>query len=158
MANRLSSNTSMNIDCERQFVLSSSEIENYQDTAFASYPDDTVVNVYENVGSGAQARIQPITHQDVGERRRCWEHGCGGRHFASISNLRRHQREKSAARPGCCCPECGAIFSRTTARNQHIANASCNRIRRYSNGRDRPSLCRSNGERQHVPLPFAMLE
>jgi len=73
----------------------------------------------------------------------CWEHGCNGRSFTTRSNLRRHQREKSRARPVCQCPRCGAIFSRTTARNTHIARGSCNRIRRYSNGRIRPNLSAS---------------
>lgn len=68
----------------------------------------------------------------------CWKHGCNGRKFATRSNLRRHQQEKSRARPSCQCPHCGAVFSRTTARNTHVARGSCNRIRRYSNGRVRP--------------------
>ncbi|KAH6649114.1 hypothetical protein BKA67DRAFT_576818 [Truncatella angustata] len=70
----------------------------------------------------------------------CWEHGCNGRKFTTRSNLRRHLREKSRARPICRCPRCGAVFSRTTARNTHVARGSCNRIRRYSNGRVRPNL------------------
>ena len=70
----------------------------------------------------------------------CWEHGCNGKVFSSWSNLRRHQRERALEAPKCHCPRCGAHFSRTTARNQHLANMSCQRIRRYSNGRMRPSL------------------
>lgn len=68
---------------------------------------------------------------------RCWEHGCNGRVFATPSNLARHQREKSNRRPSYLCPMCGAYFSRSTARNQHVDNKSCGRIRRYSNGRQR---------------------
>lgn len=68
---------------------------------------------------------------------RCWEHGCNGRAFSTRSNLIRHQIEKSQARRTCKCPRCGAVFSRTSARNQHVAKRSCNRIRRYSNGRER---------------------
>lgn len=68
---------------------------------------------------------------------RCWEHGCNGRVFATASNLARHQREKSNRRPSYLCPMCGAYFSRSTARNQHVDNKSCGRIRRYSNGRQR---------------------
>ncbi|KAI5468184.1 hypothetical protein BGZ63DRAFT_333783, partial [Mariannaea sp. PMI_226] len=59
----------------------------------------------------------------------CWEHGCNGRRFTTPSNLRRHKREKSRARPVCRCPRCGASFSRTTARNTHVLRGSCNRIR-----------------------------
>ena len=70
----------------------------------------------------------------------CWDHGCNGKVFSSWSNLRRHQRERACQAPKCYCPRCGAHFSRTTARNQHLANMSCKRIRRYSNGRTRPSM------------------
>lgn len=69
----------------------------------------------------------------------CWDHDCNGKVFSSWSNLRRHQRERASQAPKCYCPRCGAHFSRTTARNQHLANMSCKRIRRYSNGRVRPS-------------------
>lgn len=69
---------------------------------------------------------------------RCWKHGCNGRRFTTRSNFTRHVREKSKERPECRCPRCGAVFSRTTARNTHLARESCNRIRRYSNGRVRP--------------------
>lgn len=70
---------------------------------------------------------------------RCWDHGCNGRFFTTLSNLKRHQREQSSSRASHLCPLCGAEFSRTTARNQHIQNQSCTRIRRYSNGRQRIS-------------------
>lgn len=70
----------------------------------------------------------------------CWEHGCQGRVFSSWSNLRRHQREKARQEPACYCPRCGAYFSRTSGRDQHLANMSCTRIRRYSNGRIRPNI------------------
>jgi hypothetical protein len=68
---------------------------------------------------------------------RCWDHGCNGQQFTTLSNLKRHQREKSSSRAAYLCPLCGAHFSRTTARNQHIQNQSCTKIRRYSNGRQR---------------------
>ena len=71
---------------------------------------------------------------------RCWDHGCNGRKFTTLSNLKRHLRENSSERPTCRCPQCGAVFSRTTARNTHVARGSCNRIRRYSNGRIRPNF------------------
>ncbi|KAK6859109.1 hypothetical protein PG995_004962 [Apiospora arundinis] len=70
----------------------------------------------------------------------CWEHGCNGKQFSTRSNLQRHQMEKGKARPNFKCPTCGAFFSRTTARNQHVAKKSCNRVRRYSNGRERPGV------------------
>ncbi|KAK8010252.1 hypothetical protein PG990_009217 [Apiospora arundinis] len=93
----------------------------------------------------ALAPKQPAVEEEDGDGDgdgdlRCWKHGCNGRKFTTGSNLRRHLREKSHARPACRCPRCGAIFSRTTARNTHVARGSCGRIRRYSNGRIRPHL------------------
>ncbi|KAI0912851.1 hypothetical protein F4823DRAFT_559584 [Ustulina deusta] len=73
------------------------------------------------------------------EKPRCWEHGCNGREFSSKSNLMRHMKEKSGASNKCICPLCGAIFTRSSARDTHLAKQSCNKIRRYSNGRPRPS-------------------
>lgn len=78
------------------------------------------------------------TDKAVDTTTRCWDHGCNGRQFSTRSNLLRHQIEKGKARPNFKCPTCGAFFSRTTARNQHVAKKSCNRVRRYSNGRERP--------------------
>ncbi|KAI1144829.1 hypothetical protein F4825DRAFT_445428 [Nemania diffusa] len=69
----------------------------------------------------------------------CWDHGCNGREFSSRSNYRRHVRERSGSSAKCTCPMCGAVFTRTSARDTHLAKQSCNRIRRYSNGRPRPS-------------------
>ncbi len=69
----------------------------------------------------------------------CWEHGCNGRVFSTWSNLKRHQKEKSGNAKKVLCPQCGGEFTRVTARDTHLAKGSCNRIRRYSNGRQRPS-------------------
>ncbi|KAI0183947.1 hypothetical protein EV127DRAFT_506082 [Xylaria flabelliformis] len=78
-----------------------------------------------------------LTERD--EKPRCWEHGCNGKEFSSKSNLMRHVKEKSGASNKCTCPLCGAIFTRSSARDTHLAKQSCNKIRRYSNGRPRPS-------------------
>lgn len=51
----------------------------------------------------------------------CWEHGCKGRRFSTFSNLLRHQREKSGVAAKSTCPNCGTEFTRTTARNEHMA-------------------------------------
>jgi len=56
---------------------------------------------------------------------RCWEHGCNGRQFSTFSNLLRHQREKSGTAVKSYCPRCGAEFTRTTARNGHMAHEKC---------------------------------
>ncbi|CAK7271292.1 hypothetical protein SEPCBS119000_004529 [Sporothrix epigloea] len=55
----------------------------------------------------------------------CWEHGCNGRQFSTFSNLLRHQREKSGQAAKAVCPNCGAEFTRTTARNGHLQHDKC---------------------------------
>jgi hypothetical protein len=55
----------------------------------------------------------------------CWEHGCDGRQFSTWSNLIRHQREKSEQARKFSCPECGAEFTRVTARNGHVQRQKC---------------------------------
>ncbi|KAI7776595.1 hypothetical protein LA080_004745 [Diaporthe eres] len=55
----------------------------------------------------------------------CWEHGCNGRQFSTFSNLLRHQREKSGQATKVSCPDCGAEFARTTARNGHLLHQKC---------------------------------
>ncbi|KAJ1333575.1 zinc finger and BTB domain-containing protein 44 [Microdochium nivale] len=55
----------------------------------------------------------------------CWEHGCNGRQFSTFSNLLRHQREKSGQASKSSCPNCGAEFTRTTARNGHLLHDKC---------------------------------
>ncbi|OTB05651.1 hypothetical protein M426DRAFT_127857 [Hypoxylon sp. CI-4A] len=76
---------------------------------------------------------------DRNGKHRCWDHGCNGREFSSKSNFVRHVKERSGASTKGVCPLCGAIFTRNSARDTHLAKQSCNRIRRYSNGRPRPS-------------------
>jgi hypothetical protein len=97
--------------------------------------------------SAVENTVENIQDMEMHDRRngddanlRCWDHGCNGHKFTNLSNLKRHIRENSSARPACRCDKCGAVFSRTTARNIHVARKSCNRIRRYSNGRIRPNL------------------
>ena len=70
---------------------------------------------------------------------RCWDHGCNGREFSSKSNFVRHRKEKEGEAAMLICPLCGATFTRSSARDTHVTRQSCNRIRRYSNGRPRPS-------------------
>ena len=55
----------------------------------------------------------------------CWDHGCNGRQFSAFSNLLRHQREKSGRATKSNCPNCGAEFTRTTARNGHLMRGKC---------------------------------
>ncbi|OJD16482.1 hypothetical protein AJ78_03337 [Emergomyces pasteurianus Ep9510] len=55
----------------------------------------------------------------------CWDHGCNGREFSTFSNLLRHQREKAGTATKSECPHCGTVFTRTTARNGHLAQGKC---------------------------------
>ncbi|KAL2870756.1 uncharacterized protein BJX67DRAFT_246574 [Aspergillus lucknowensis] len=65
----------------------------------------------------------------------CWDHGCNGREFSTFSNLLRHQREKSGVVAKAECPSCGAVFTRTTARNIHVAQGKCKGLVRDSSNR-----------------------
>ncbi|KAL4791025.1 hypothetical protein BDV19DRAFT_316148 [Aspergillus venezuelensis] len=65
----------------------------------------------------------------------CFEHGCNGREFSTFSNLLRHQREKSGVVAKAECHHCGAVFTRTTARNIHVAQGKCKGLGRDSSGR-----------------------
>lgn len=59
------------------------------------------------------------------QRPRCWEHNCNGKEFSTFSNLLRHQRERAGVSQKSSCPNCGAEFTRTTARNAHLRSAKC---------------------------------
>ncbi|CAD0083702.1 unnamed protein product [Aureobasidium vineae] len=54
---------------------------------------------------------------------RCWLHGCGGRTFSSLSNYRRHCKEKRTHKISC--SRCGRKFSRKAARNEHFDQMRC---------------------------------
>ena len=57
----------------------------------------------------------------------CWQHGCNGRTFSSLSNYRRHCREKGLNRQPTC-PECGRGFSRRGARDSHYQKRRCKMV------------------------------
>jgi hypothetical protein len=63
---------------------------------------------------------------------RCYDHGCDGRTFSSISNYRRHQRERAGRSAVCFCPRCGAAFYRRWTRDHHVERGSCLRTPRWS--------------------------
>jgi hypothetical protein len=54
----------------------------------------------------------------------CWDHGCGGRNFSSLSNYRRRCRERSTE-AAICCPHCSKTFTRASGRNLHIEQRRC---------------------------------
>ncbi|KAI1470429.1 uncharacterized protein F4812DRAFT_456438 [Daldinia caldariorum] len=82
--------------------------------------------------SSGSATGQESGHVRVVQSRpkpQCWEHGCNGRQFSTFSNLLRHQREKSGQAAKATCPNCGAEFTRTTARNGHLLHDKCKQRR-----------------------------
>ncbi|UKZ53730.1 hypothetical protein TrVGV298_007527 [Trichoderma virens] len=82
--------------------------------------------------AGSSSSQDSSSHVRVVQNRpkpRCWEHGCNGRQFSTFSNLLRHQREKSGQAAKATCPNCGAEFTRTTARNGHLLHDKCKQRR-----------------------------
>ncbi|EPS33894.1 hypothetical protein POX_a01114 [Penicillium oxalicum] len=75
--------------------------------------------------SSGDSRERPVRGANARPRPQCWDHGCDGREFSTFSNLLRHQREKSGVVAKAECPVCGAVFTRTTARNIHVAQGKC---------------------------------
>ncbi|EAQ89315.1 hypothetical protein CHGG_05934 [Chaetomium globosum CBS 148.51] len=101
-----------------------------------SYPPSTGPSLPSHYGLGMYPvpPIIPPGPQDASGQVRvvhsrpkpqCWEHGCNGRQFSTFSNLLRHQREKSGQAAKATCPNCGAEFTRTTARNGHLLHDKC---------------------------------
>ncbi|KAK5172954.1 uncharacterized protein LTR77_003076 [Saxophila tyrrhenica] len=97
-----------------------------------SYPPPFVGSSVNEVMAkplGSDASIRVLNQRP---KPQCWEHGCNGRQFSTFSNLLRHQREKSGSASKSYCPKCGAEFTRTTARNGHLAHDKCTKTRRPS--------------------------
>lgn len=98
----------------------------YASSQSMSYPPpfvgSSINDSISKPGSGDSTSI-PVLNQRP--KPQCWEHGCNGRQFSTFSNLLRHQREKSGTASKSYCPKCGAEFTRTTARNGHLAHDKC---------------------------------
>jgi hypothetical protein len=75
-----------------------------------------------------EAYLRPLTVQR--RQRMCYDHGCNGREFSSIGNLRRHQRERAGRTPLSFCSWCGATFYRRWTRDHHVMRRSCSRVPR----------------------------
>ncbi|KAK4206253.1 hypothetical protein QBC37DRAFT_264498, partial [Rhypophila decipiens] len=88
------------------------------DSNLSLYPVSSIIG--QNQETTGQVRV---VHSRP--KPQCWEHGCNGRQFSTFSNLLRHQREKSGQATKAKCPECGAEFTRTTARNGHQLHGKC---------------------------------
>lgn len=70
-------------------------------------------------------RDRPCKSQATLLEVRCWDHGCEGRKFSSLGNYRRHLREKNGQAKVHPCPDCGRVFTRSTARNFHRESGTC---------------------------------
>ncbi|CDM34600.1 unnamed protein product [Penicillium roqueforti FM164] len=102
-------------------------------TSISSQPQSMVPEpMYSSPESAAATDSdRPAGVSSLRPRPQCWDHGCNGREFSTFSNLLRHQREKSGVVAKAECPICGAVFTRTTARNIHVGQGKCK-----SSGRD----------------------
>ena len=104
----------------------------YASSQSLSYPPPFVGSSVNDVLAkplGSDSSIRVLNQRP---KPQCWEHGCNGRQFSTFSNLLRHQREKSGTASKSYCPKCGAEFTRTTARNGHLAHDKCTKQRRPS--------------------------
>lgn len=79
-----------------------------------------------NRARGASYPLAPTsTYTHRRSKPQCWDHGCNGREFSTFSNLLRHQREKEKKATKHYCPRCGAEFTRSTARTNHLLQDKC---------------------------------
>ena len=118
----------------QQFTGAPSTAQMYAPSQSLSYPPPFVgssVNEGLSKSLGSDSSIRVLNQRP---KPQCWEHGCNGRQFSTFSNLLRHQREKSGSSSKSYCPKCGAEFTRTTARNGHLAHDKCTKQRRPSDG------------------------
>jgi hypothetical protein len=74
-------------------------------------------------------RTRSDSLEDTSDEFCCWKHGCEGKRFSTRGNLVRHCLERSKARYRYHCTQCGAEFSRSSARDKHITMRRCNRQR-----------------------------
>jgi hypothetical protein len=101
---------------------------NHQDAGLM-YQVPAVMATGGNGPNGASGEGGHVRVVQSRPKPRCWEHGCNGRQFSTFSNLLRHQREKSGQAAKASCPNCGAEFTRTTARNGHLLHDKCKQRR-----------------------------
>lgn len=104
----------------------------YSTSQSLGYPPPFVGSSVNEVLAKPLGSEQSIRVLNQRPKPQCWEHGCNGRQFSTFSNLLRHQREKSGTAAKSYCPKCGAEFTRTTARNGHLAHDKCQKQRRHS--------------------------
>nr|OQO25235.1 hypothetical protein B0A51_09359 [Rachicladosporium sp. CCFEE 5018] len=99
--------------------------QSYASTPAMSYKTPFVASSMHEVSPKLPQDDPSIRVLNQRPKPQCFEHGCNGRQFSTFSNLLRHQREKSGTASKSYCPKCGAEFTRTTARNGHLAHDKC---------------------------------
>jgi hypothetical protein len=108
----------------------------YASSQSMTYPPAFIAsNTDESTAKSSSSDISSVKGLNPRPKAECWDHGCNGRQFSTFSNLLRHQREKSGTASKSYCPKCGAEFTRTTARNGHLAHDKCTKTRRPSEER-----------------------
>ncbi|KAK3715537.1 hypothetical protein LTR37_007025 [Vermiconidia calcicola] len=120
----------------QQFSTAHGPTQAYGANQSLSYPPPFVGSSVNEVMTKPLASDSSIRVLNQRPKPQCWEHGCNGRQFSTFSNLLRHQREKSGTASKSYCPRCGAEFTRTTARNGHLAHDKCTKTRRASDDDD----------------------
>ncbi|KAB8302539.1 hypothetical protein EYC80_005928 [Monilinia laxa] len=117
----------------RPHSLSSASDQSNLSNIYAPHPHShSPLSPLSLISQPSHSPLEPRDHVRVVQSRpkpQCWDHGCNGRQFSTFSNLLRHQREKSGVASKSSCPNCGAEFTRTTARNGHMAHEKCKQRR-----------------------------
>ncbi|ESZ98332.1 hypothetical protein SBOR_1325 [Sclerotinia borealis F-4128] len=117
----------------RPHSLSSASDQSNLSSIYAPHPHShSPLTPLSSISHPSHSPLEPRDHVRVVQSRpkpQCWDHGCNGRQFSTFSNLLRHQREKSGVASKSSCPNCGAEFTRTTARNGHMAHEKCKQRR-----------------------------
>ncbi|KAI9640920.1 hypothetical protein NHQ30_010761 [Ciborinia camelliae] len=121
----------------RPHSLSSASEQSNLSSIYAPHPHShshshSPLTPLSSVSQSSHSPLESRDHVRVVQTRpkpQCWDHGCNGRQFSTFSNLLRHQREKSGVASKSSCPNCGAEFTRTTARNGHMAHEKCKQRR-----------------------------
>ncbi|APA06589.1 hypothetical protein sscle_02g013590 [Sclerotinia sclerotiorum 1980 UF-70] len=117
----------------RPHSLSSASDQSSLTSIYAPHPHShSPLTPLSSISQPSHSPLEPRDHVRVVQSRpkpQCWDHGCNGRQFSTFSNLLRHQREKSGVASKSSCPNCGAEFTRTTARNGHMAHEKCKQRR-----------------------------
>ncbi|KAF2972358.1 hypothetical protein GQX73_g1352 [Xylaria multiplex] len=88
----------------------------------------------------------------------CWEHGCNGRGFPTLSSLLLHQREMDRQAHNLSCPKCGAEFTEVTGRDYYLLHECPEMIRlnerlreRINRGNDASSSQRHDKQSSATP-------